>query len=334
LRQGRRVVALSVLAAVVLTAASACSGSGSSATQASPSAASGSRGNFAGQVAILGGRKLYLVCQGVARPGQPTVILISGYHDSSDVWTQQDDLSLLPQAAGPPVLPGLARTDRVCAYDRPGTLRYITGLPLTDRSTPVAQPRTAADLVAELHSVLAAARVPAPYVLVGHSFGGLVTLLYGRTYPNQVRGMVFVDAFSPTLPTKLGPLWPLYRDKVLNPPLQAKPIPSLRDPASEVVNLDASIAQVDRAPPLRAMPLVVLTKTEPFRIQPGSLPTGITLPEIDNAYQSAQNDLMTLAPTTPHIFATGSEHYIQLSQPDLVIDATLLVLSRAATHSK
>ncbi len=82
------------------------------------------------------------------------------------------------------------------------------------------------------------------------------------------------------------------------------------------------------------MPLVVLTKTEPFRIQPGSLPAGITLPEIDNAYQSAQNDLVTLAPTTPHIFATGSEHYIQLSQPDLVIDAILLVLSRAATHSK
>jgi len=250
------------------------------------------------------------------------------------VWTRQDDLSLLAQAAGPPVLPGLARTDRVCAYDRPGTLRYITGLPLTHRTTPVAQPRTAADLVAELHSLLAAARVPAPYVLVGHSLGGLVMLLYGRTYPNQVRGMVFVDAFSPTVPAKLGPLWPLYRDRVLNPPPRAKPIPSLRGPASEVVKLDASIAQVDRAPPLPTMPLVVLTKTEPFRIQPGSLPAGITLPEIDKAYQGAQNDLVTLAPTTPHIFATGSEHYIQLSQPDLVIDATLLVLSRVASRGK
>ena len=86
---------------------------------------------LAKQVDVGGGRMLYLYCSGPARPGRPTVIFISGYHDSSDPWTQPDVLSLLPQATGPSVLPGLARTDRVCAYDRPGTMRYIDRLPLT-----------------------------------------------------------------------------------------------------------------------------------------------------------------------------------------------------------
>lgn len=98
---------------------------------------------------------------------------------------------------------------------------------------------------------------------------------------------------------------------VLNPP-QAEPIPSLGDPASERIDLDTSIDQVLHAPPLPPMPLVVLTKTEPFRIRPGTLPPGITLTQIDTAYNSAEDDFVGLAPSSPRIFATGSELYIQL----------------------
>jgi len=96
--------------------------------------------------------------------------------------------------------------------------------PLTDRSTPVAQPRTVRDLVSELHGLLSAAQVPTPYVLVGHSLGGLIALLYARTYSSYVRGIVFVDALSPTLPIQLGALWPLYL-RLLTPPLQDHPVP-------------------------------------------------------------------------------------------------------------
>jgi pimeloyl-ACP methyl ester carboxylesterase len=211
---------------------------------------------------------LYLVCSGQQQAGRPTVILVSGYHDSSDPWTQPDVLSLSPPAVGPAVLPGLARYGLVCAYDRPGTLRYVTGLPLTERSTPVPQPRTALDLVTELHELLALGGVPAAYILVGHSLGGLVVQLYARLYPHQVQGVVFIDAFSPTLRSTLGALWPLYRD-VLNPPPRDEPIPSLALPDSERVNLDVSVDEVEHARPLRPMPLIVLTKTEPFRIAPG-----------------------------------------------------------------
>jgi pimeloyl-ACP methyl ester carboxylesterase len=267
------------------------------------------------------------------RPGRPTVILISGYHDSSDPWTQQDVLSLLPQATGPSVLPGLARTDRVCAYDRPGTVRYIDGLPLTNRSTPVAQPRTVEQLAVELKALLSAAQVPGPYILVGHSLGGLIALFYARTFPEDVRGIVFVDAFSPAMSTKLGRLWPLYLS-VLNPPPERQPIASLKQAMSETVEIDISVEQVKQAPPLRSMPLAVLTQTEPFRIPPGSLPSGLTLSDIEGSYTGAQSYLVDLAPTTPQIFATGSEHYIQLSQPDLVINAARLVIYRAMSGSK
>ncbi len=288
---------------------------------------------FAKQVDVGGGRMLYLVCSGPVRPGWPTVILISGYHDSSDPWTQQNVLSRLPQATGPSVLPGLARTDRVCAYDRPGTLRYIDGVPLTNRSTAVAQPRTVEQLAVELKAMLSAARVSGPYVLVGHSLGGLIGLFYARAFPENVRGIVFVDAFSPTIPAKMGRLWPLYLN-VLNPPPERQPIASLKQPMSETVEIDISLEQVKQAPSLRPMPLAVLTKTEPFRIPPGSLPSGLTLSDIDKSYNDAQGDLVGLAPTTPQVFATGSEHYIQLSQPDLVISAARLVIDRATSERK
>ena len=188
------------------------------------------------------------------------------------------------------------------------------------------------DLVSELHGLLSAAQVPTPYVLVGHSLGGLIALLYARTYSSDVRGIVFVDALSPTMPIQLGALWPLYLG-VLNPPLQDQPVPSLRQPESERVDIDASIDQVRQALPLPPLPLAVLTKTEPFQIQPGSLPAGITGAAIDTAFGNAQRYFVELVPTTPQVFATGSSHNIQQSQPDLVINVTQLVISRAAAAS-
>jgi pimeloyl-ACP methyl ester carboxylesterase len=281
----------------------------------------------------VGDRELYLVCAGSAGPGEPSVILISGYHDSSDPWTDSDALSLLPEASGPPVLQGLARNHLVCAYDRPGTLRYASSFPLTARSTPVAQPRTVRDLATELHALLMAAPVQRPYVLLGHSLGGLIGLAFALTYPADVRGLVFVDSFSPTLRERLGGLWPLYRG-VLNPPAEKQTISSLRSAASETVDIDASIDPILSSPPLAPIPIAVLTKTEPFRITPSSLPAGITLADIDRAYEGAQDYFVALSQTTPHVMATGSEHYIQLSQPDLVIKATEPVISRVMAGSR
>jgi pimeloyl-ACP methyl ester carboxylesterase len=254
---------------------------------------------------------------------------MSGYHDSSDVWAQTDVLSLLKPAVGTPVFQALSKSHRVCVYDRPGTFRYIEGTPLTRRSTPVTQPGTATDVVAELHAVLSKAHVRRPYVLVGHSLGGLFVLLYARTYPEQVREIVFDDSFSPTIPAVFGPVWPRYRDGLLNPPLDDAPLPSLTLRSSERIDLDASAAQVQQAPTLPAMPLVVLTETASFAgLDASTVPAGITADEVNGLFEKAQRYFVGLAPTTPHLCATGGDHYIQFSQPDLVVDATELVIGR------
>jgi hypothetical protein len=88
-----------------------------------------------------------------------------------------------------------------------------------------------------------------------------------------------------------------------------------------------SIAQIEKAPALRRMPLVVLTKTEPFPRPSG--PPGFSFADLERIWPEAAEDLVKLEPDTPHIFATGSNHYIQIYQPDLVIQSIRLVIERA-----
>lgn len=282
---------------------------------------SGAVGDFARGVDV-GGRQVYLECQGTNAPGNLTIILISGYHDSGDAWSINEIIT--PPAAGPAVPVALARDHRVCVYDRPGTLRYtLNNNPLTERSTPVPQPRTAAQVVTELHAVLNNAQVPGPYILTAHSLGGLFARLYAQTYPEQVRGIVFVDAFSATVPAVFGSKWPLYRG-YLN---AAPPGTQLADPTAEKIDLDASVAQTLAGPPLRPMPIVVLTKTEPFQTSLAP-PAGLTSDELNRSYEVAETDLVKLEPNTPQTFATGSAHYVQWQAPDLVTTAAELVNNR------
>jgi pimeloyl-ACP methyl ester carboxylesterase len=160
-----------------------------------PSAASG---DFAGLVDI-GGRSLYLECHGT---GSPTVILEAGYRASARFWTA--DL-LHPDASRQMVLPAVAELTRVCAYDRPGTYAEIDGEILPSRSDAITQPRTSMEVVEELHALLQAAEIPGPYVLAGHSLGGLFARLYASTYPNEVVGLVLVDAYSELLESVMPP---------------------------------------------------------------------------------------------------------------------------------
>ena len=161
------------------------------------------------------------------------------------------------------MLPALTGTHRVCAYDRPGTLRNSDPPTLSDRSSPVAMPRTAQDVVGDLHALLAAAHLPGPYILVGHSLGGLFARLYAQSYPDQVCAEVFVDAFGVEIPSLLGSDWPAYRQAL------DEPLPQFTDSSSfEVIDIDKSVAQVADAPVFPPIPTVVLTRTEPFVIPP------------------------------------------------------------------
>jgi pimeloyl-ACP methyl ester carboxylesterase len=164
-----------------LTAAIAAANDGG--TDADPGEVSAAqRADFAGRVEIRGGRRLYLECRG---RGRVTVVLEAGTGDLGDGW------NLAPPGPGPAGLPGVARLTRVCADDRPGT--YLLPDQLS-RSDTVAMPRSARDIVLDLRALLGAAHVPGPYVLAGHSFGGLIARLYATTYPRTVAGLVSLDA--------------------------------------------------------------------------------------------------------------------------------------------
>jgi pimeloyl-ACP methyl ester carboxylesterase len=221
------------------------------------------------------------------------------------------------------VLPALAGDHRVCAYDRPGTLRYPDPPSISDRSSPVPMPRTAHDVVDDLHALLAAARVPGPYILVGHSLGGLFARLYAQTYPDQVRAVVFVDAFAVEIPSLMGSDWPVYRQAL------DEPLPQFTgSPSFEVIDIDKSVAQVAAAPSFPPVPTVVLSRTEAFGI-PATVP-----PEqgakLEQAWQQGTSDLIALRPQTPHVFATGSDHFVQIHQPDVVVAAVGLAMQRSA----
>jgi pimeloyl-ACP methyl ester carboxylesterase len=256
-------------------------------------------GRFAGLIRIAEGRRVYLECRG--RRG-PTVVLVSGFPNAADAWSY-----LAPGVEGPAVLAGVGRSAHVCAYDRSGTVLLSGRL---GRSGPSHKLKTIADVVAELHALLRAARIPGPYVLVGHSLGGLVVRLYASTYPAQVAGLVLVDATYEGLRELLPPgEWAMLEKSTI--------VPSV--PGAETVDLNASFDQILRArakSPLRpTMPLIVLS---------AGLPSGV----FDvRATDAAQNALAHLVPYAQHIIVKNTGHYIQVYKPELVIRATRHVLA-------
>jgi len=142
--------------------------------------------------------------------------------------------------------------ETVAAGRAPGP--YQPAPPKLGRSGFAPMPRTAGQVVQGLHQLLSAARVPGPYVLVAHSMGGLFARLYAQTYPDQIRGMVLVDAFPATLPEHMGAKWGAYKP-LLNqapPGVRGQPSPGA-DRRGRQRRRGASRAG------LRRMPLVVLS---------------------------------------------------------------------------
>ena len=274
-------------------------------------------GAVAGQVDIGNARHLYLECRGA---GRPTVVLEAGLRNRGDIWSVGEDGTANPSA----VFPAVAGFTRVCAYDRPGT---TLGTDRFSRSDAVPMPRSARDAVADLHALLRAAQVPGPYVLVGHSTGGLISRLYASTYPDQVGGLVLVDAIAETMQTLLTrEQWLLYDELLL-----MRPPPELAGYTDlETIDFDASFAQTRAAAaagPLGPISLVVLSKGRPFDLPP-DLPDG--LPDAtERAWQGSQDALAQLLPTARHTVAPGSGHYVQVEQPQLVIDAIRQVVEAA-----
>ncbi|HEU5430131.1 MAG TPA: alpha/beta fold hydrolase [Thermomicrobiales bacterium] len=279
-------------------------------------------GDFAGLVDIGGGRHLYLECHGA---GDPTVILEAGYRTSGRYWT--DDL-LHPEAPRTMVLPGVAQFTRVCAYDRPGTYASVGADDFVSRSDPVAQPRAAPEAAADLHALLQAAHVPGPYVLAGHSLGGFFARLYAATYPDEVVGMVLVDAYSEMLEDVMPPeRWAaLVR---LNQGMGSDvvfPIPGYGDAETIAFGGDNAVMRAATAAnPLRPMPLAVLAHGKAFP-QSDTAP-GFAPGELEGFMRAANVDKVALVPNARFTLAAESGHDIHQDQPELVIEAIRQVVA-------
>ncbi|MFD9219128.1 alpha/beta fold hydrolase [Streptomyces sp. NPDC060064] len=309
------------LAAAALMALSGCDRTPVETSAAAARAPTPAAKEFSGQVDVGGGRNIYLHCKG---SGSPTVILESGIHDSSDTWNVTDTRPPVPKS--PAVFPGVAMFTRVCEYDRPGTIRYTEPPTLTDRSTPVTGARSLTGMVSDLNKLLTAAKVPGPYLLVGHSFGGMVTRLYAQSHPKQTAGLVFVDAFGTNMKPFFGKDWTAYLE-LLNHPGTA--FDAKR--GFETIDVDGAIEAVTGAQPIPDVPLAVLSKAKPFAVPPRTPKSLLT--SLERAWPKVQQALVDLGPQTPHFLATGSDHYVQIHDPDLTISAIRLVVGRVKSGS-
>ncbi|MET7942359.1 alpha/beta hydrolase [Streptomyces sp. NPDC005302] len=263
-------------------------------------------------VSIGDGRTVHLRCEGT---GSPTVVLVSGTGGAFDEWTHVVDRAdpagaLKPSASA--VLPTVASSTRVCAYDRPGTTRVDGSV---SPSTRVPQPTTAKDGVADLEAVLRAAGEQPPYVLVGASWGAMITTLFARTHPAQVTGLVTVDGASPFLKDTLTPdQWSDWMAKIAATE-SAKRL--------EVPDYESSVTEIRNAPALPHLPPgVVLTSDHPWDLQVGH--SGSTWPAWLDAQQRLASELHAR-----HITHTDSGHGIGVEQPRTVARAILSVVDQA-----
>ena len=327
-RMSKRVALVLGVAAVVLAAAAPALAQSGSANN------SGHAKDFSGLVNIGGDREMYMECQGT---GYPTVVFVAGAQDRAETWSTTKDPS--EQA----VLPAIAETNRVCAYDRPGTI-LATGEGAEDfkpsRSDPVPQPTTLQDHAADLHALLKASGERGPYVVVGHSMGGAVSRLYASEYPEDVSGLVLVDPTPFEAANSLtAEQWALWKPLLGGPPSEE----ALElYPHLEWSDNDRNLAQASAAEKLKPMPFIAFQSDVPFDLTPyvedGTLP--MTAEEAEqfrillyNAWHDAIGDLVSQVPGARFIDDPHSGHYIHQEQPQLVIDSIREVVDAARVGS-
>lgn len=294
-----------------------------------------------GQMVDVGGYRLHINCQGAAVPGSPTVVMEGGNAESCLTWAS--------------VQPEVAKFTRVCTYDR-------AGLGWSERSP---KPRTASNIVEELHTLLTNAGVEPPYVLVGHSIGGMYVRLYAHEHPDQIAGIVLVDSAHeqqdvrfPESVRRLNQLSYKMMGRVMRllktlnstgllalfagpaGRAWATPIPQevrstylgvafsdtkyFETATQETAALEENFAAVRAAKieTIGNIPLVVLSAgLSPIPPEGGR---GISAEDAEHfkaVSAELHAELAALSPRGKRLVADRSGHYIQVDQPELVIDA-------------
>jgi len=283
-----------------------------------------------GRLVDVGGRKMHINCTGES---SPTVILDSGLGDSYLSWHK--------------VQPEIAKFTRVCSYDRAG-LGY---------SDPSSRPRTSRVIAEELHELLQASGVAPPYVIVGHSMGGYDVRLYASMYPQEVVGMVLVDASHPDqenrFPAELKNMEGSWQREAqfiaYTMPFGVPRVLGLCDEGAidraadcnghtakermaEIKAFAESATQTAATDPFGDLPLAVLSH-DPDKPS-NDLPPDLAK-SVNKLWEAMQEDLAHLSTRSTQTVAKNSGHYIQIDRPDVVIDAVRNIVDQARqAHSK
>jgi len=235
-----------------------------------------------------------LVCIGTRAPGAPVVVLEAGAGNGVEAWAK--------------VRPAIAEFARVCAYDRPGLRRHWPSEEAPAAPSPDA-------VIATLESALTTAGERPPYVLVGHSYGGMIARLYAARFPDRVAGIVLVDSSHEDQLRRFG-----------GPPPPV-PTPGAVINVPEVFDLAAMIEALDAHRWRADVPLLVLTRGNPGELNGPMPPTADGLARYE-IWLELQRELATRSPRGEQIIAKRSGHYIQNDEPQLVIDG----VRRMITH--
>lgn len=284
--------------------------------------------DFAGLIDIGNGRSLYLNCQGSAAAGSPTVFVIPGMGSYAQAWnasiapddpvrSQPYDLvdeAVIDYPTALATQPIVARTTRICSYDRPGTRPDGP-----DRSTPVAQPHTVAQDVDDVVALIAAAALPTPMVFVAHSYGGLVLDLLARQHPELVSGLLFSEPTSEFLLSVGRP----DQNDAFDADGRTKP------PGEEAILPYDAFARIATAAasgePLPRVPAIVLS-ADKF-----AAPKNLRSDNYTQAQVHQANDMLAAALGTTNVIVPGTGHNQMLYQPQAIADeiATLVDKVRA-----
>jgi pimeloyl-ACP methyl ester carboxylesterase len=194
--------------------------------------------------------------------------------------------------------PAVSRFARVVLYDHAGLGR---SLPWEQSDAPI----TAEDVATSLHSLLMKADLPPPYILVGHSLGGLYVQMFARRYPWDVAGVVLPDSASSDAPPELKPDLGWSRG---------------RRPIGEA-GMAASNEEIRRAGPFPDVPLTVIAATD----------HGPFFRSWEPVLMKLQRGLAALSKKSQLIIAEGSGRDIQIDRPALVI-AAIRSLVRKSRH--
>jgi len=279
-----------------------------------------------GKLVDVGGFRLHIVCEG---EGRPAVILDSGSGDAWLSWFR--------------VQPELAKRTRVCSYDRAG-IGY---------SDPSPEPRSRRRIVEELRTLLARAGAPPPYLLVGHSFGGLDVRLYAILHPEEVAGLVLEDSAHEDHWAHAPREFRLVNQKSLEeerqlaekaergermPPIlwvpglpwvarrQLAPVARraawYRESYEESKIAETSPQDFAGLPGLK-LPLLVLSAGSRQRPPSRSLELHQRWVRIAG---ELQDDLASRSPCSRHITVPGAGHFIHWDQPKAVVDAIMTLV--------